>query len=168
MVESGNFLNRGVRVTTCWGSQVTFLCFLASPPVWSSVGAGGFPWSPLTWWVLAPFFEWMQRHCLSCSIGHQLNLYWILRHLVFRRWSLWALSCTPLTFYTDAYIVACLHPAQSLQQTSATTLAPGEVCRRKAEASSGANDTWCYFSENCANATDQVALTNSWSKCTSG
>ena len=32
-------------------------------------------------------------------------------------------------------------------QPGATTLAPGEACQRKAEACSGANYTWCYFTD---------------------
>ena len=49
------------------------------------------------------------------------------------------LALSRLTFYTDACIVAGLHPVQSY-----TTLAPGEVCRRKSEACSSANDTLLF------------------------
>ena len=60
---------------------------------------------------------------------------------------------TQLTFYTDACIVASLHPAQSWSPaaqataTGASSLAPEGACRQKAEECSVANDT-CYFSDN--------------------
>ena len=55
------------------------------------------------------------------------------------------------------------------QQTGATALAPGEAWRRKAEASSGANDTWCYFRYlKDAPMNLRYWPKNSWSKCTSG
>ena len=54
-------------------------------------------------------------------------------------------------------------------QPGATTLAPGEACRQKAEACSGANGTWCYFND-LKYPPIQLCYWpgNTWSKCTSG
>ena len=69
------------------------------------------------------------------------------------------------------YLASCTrHKADFLlQQTAAATLAPGEACRRKAEACSGANETWCYFCD-LKNAPLQSRnwSPNTWSKCPSG
>ena len=78
-------------------------------------------------------------------------------------WILWGPILHPvqLTFYTEACILASLHPAQSQfppQQTCAPRLAPWPACRWKAEACSCANDrpTWCYLTDRLSScATDR-------------
>ena len=78
-----------------------------------------------------------------------------------------------LTFYTDACVVASLHPAQSwfppaaqAIASGATALAHGEACLQKAEACSGADDTWCYFSDlKYAPLQLRNWSPNTWFKC---
>ena len=57
-----------------------------------------------------------------------------------------ALSCIQHNLLSTPTHISLLVADFHLQQTGATTLPPGEACGRKAEACSGANDKWCYFS----------------------
>ena len=61
-----------------------------------------------------------------------------------------ALSCTQRNWpFTPIHVslLVCTRRKASPAATRRQYSAPGEAWRRKAEACSGANDTWCYFSD---------------------
>ena len=66
------------------------------------------------------------------------------------------LHTAQLTFYTDTCIISRRKADFPPQQTRATTLAPWEAFRRKAEACFGAKDTWYYLTDRkSSRATDR-------------
>ena len=86
----------------------------------------------------------VSQQYVQYNIGYQLRLR-----------ALSCIQCNLLSTLTHVSSPVCTWCKADFppQQTRATTLAPGEACRRKAEACSGTNDTWCYLSDpkrNCA------------------